>query len=79
MSKFSRVRPHLPQMFHALLLLGVVAVSCHYSDKHARIKAEAFGGLADRVSELNAKVDAMVEAGGGKFVPKPIRPEREGS
>ncbi|MGL4755207.1 MAG: hypothetical protein ACRCXB_22845 [Aeromonadaceae bacterium] len=58
-----------------LFLTGALVASSIYSSNQ---RVEAYRRIADRIADVDSKIEAMATEKGFQFIPAPIRPEREG-
>lgn len=59
-------------------LTGLVAISCTMASCNTVKQVKAYQEIQQTVGAVDAKIEALAEANDLKFIPKPIRPEREG-
>lgn len=74
----SILKKHGPAIVQGVWLAALVGFTCAVSSCNNGKLAQSYDRVHDRISEVNSKIDALAETSNLKFVPKPIRPEREG-
>lgn len=75
----SILKRHAPIIMQCVWLGVLASASIAVAVMNSNDRVRSYSAIADRIAEVDSKIDAMAAEKGFQFIPAPVRPERDRS